>query len=197
MLRALDQTSLDLSALDIPGGFPDRLRSRPEQPICALSLSKGNRPALRQAQRTELKAQRTTGALQARGEARARAQDTGGAAGRARRPHWTHRGQSRDPPASGSSASRNLAKQSGLEVTDDHAAPGIRRQSRHRQDNRSSAGRRDLPSARAAVEGSAGRSRPLGTGRRLSRPDGNQDGRGRGLRGRRSPLHRRGLQPRR
>ncbi len=88
-----------------------------------------------------------------------------------------------------------LRAKAGLKVADDHPAPGLRRQPRHRQDDRRPARRRDLPRARPAVEGPAGRGRPLRAGRRLPRPDRDQDRRGGRLGGRRGAVHRRGLQP--
>ena len=96
------------------------------------------------------------------------------------RPRCSRRGQARGGRAQG---------------PDDHPAPGLRRQPRHRQDHGRPAGRRHLPRARPAVQGPAGRGRPLRAGGRLPRPDRDEDRRGGEVRGGRRAVHRRGLLP--
>jgi hypothetical protein len=118
-----------------------------------------------------------------------------GAARRARRPHRPRAGQARDPPPGGGAAGREASGGCRSQGADDDAPPGVHRQPRHREDHRRPSCRRHLPGARAALRGPPRRGRPLGTRRRLPRADGDQDGRGRRLRGRGSALHRRGLQP--
>ena len=86
-----------------------------------------------------------------------------------------------------------LRKEAGLESADHHPAPDLQRQPRHRQDDGRPAGRRHLPRARAALEGPAGRGRPLRAGGRLPRPDRDEDRRGREVRRGRRAVHRRGL----
>ena len=86
-----------------------------------------------------------------------------------------------------------LRKDAGLTVAHDHPAPDLRRQPRHRQDDGRPTGRRHLPGARPAHQGTAGRGRPVRAGRRLPRPDRDQDRRGGRVRRRRRPVHRRGV----
>ena len=90
-----------------------------------------------------------------------------------------------------------LRAEAGLEGADDHPAPDLQRQPRHRQDDRRPAGRRHLPRARPALEGPARRGRPLRAGGRLPRPDRDEDRRGREVRRGRRAVHRRGLLARR
>ncbi len=88
-----------------------------------------------------------------------------------------------------------LRAEAGLRESDDHPAPRLHRQPRHRQDHRGPSRQRDLPCARAAVQGPARRGRPLRAGGRLPRPDGDEDRRCRRLGRGRGAVHRRGLQP--
>ena len=92
-------------------------------------------------------------------------------------------------------ARREAAGRGRAEESHDHPPPRLHRQPGHRQDDRRPAGQRHLPRPRAAVQGPAGRGRPLRAGRRLPRADGDEDGRRRRLRRRRGAVHRRGLQP--
>ena len=81
------------------------------------------------------------------------AAEPGGAARRARRPHRAAAGQARGPPAGRRAADREAARRRRPAQPDDHPAPGVHRQPRHRQDDGRAPGRRHLPGARAAVAG--------------------------------------------
>ena len=127
------------------------------------------------------------------GRAGAAAEDRRGAARRARRAGRADRREGRDPPAGRGAAGRGAAQGRRPGRADDHPAHDLQRQPRHRQDHRRPAGGRHLPRARPALEGPAGRGRPLRAGGRLPRPDRDEDRRrGEVRRGRRA-VHRRGL----
>ena len=117
------------------------------------------------------------------------------AAGRARRPDRAAAGEARGAPAGRRPPRREAARRGRPEGSHHHSTPRLHGEPRHRQDDGGPAGQRHLPRPRPAVPGAARRGGPLRAGRRLPRPDGDQDGRGRRLRCRRGPVHRRGLQP--
>ena len=100
-------------------------------------------------------------------------------AGRPRRPDRPGRGEGRGAPAHRPPADQPAASRTRPADHRDQPAPRLHRQSRYRQDHRRPPHRRDLPQPGRRRAGPPRRDRPFRSGRRLRRPDRDQDEGGR------------------